>query len=143
MREIKNIVSIYINDILDILDCKHKTELTFRYLKELKEKLGEDFNIHIALMKHKEDGVSGIREVLKVKGYGDLDIGKLKTNIPNLIQSRLKGRDQIEVKHHLVFFSIAKDELLVNENNLSYFYNIDSLLSGSYVDNLLSKIKKV
>jgi len=92
-------------------------------------------------MKHKEDSVSGIREVFKVAGYEDLDTGKLKTNIPNLIQARLKDRDQSEVKHHLVFFSISKDELLVNENNLSYFYNIDSLLSGSYLDSLISRIE--
>jgi len=38
MRVLKNIVSIYINDTIGILDCKHKTELTFRYLKRAKRK---------------------------------------------------------------------------------------------------------
>ena len=53
------------------------------------------------------------------------------------ISINLKGREK---NHKVVLFSDLKNELLMNKNNGSYFYNIDSLLSGRFIDNLIEEL---
>lgn len=141
MRQSKHTISIYIKDDLDILNCRHKKALALRNLLEIQNELDENYNMNSYFVKNSSK-INNIVRVRKIKKFDSLSIAVVKTDLNKFLSLRLKGREQAERKHILVFFSTEEDMLLVNENNYSYFYDIGSLLTGSFKESLLKIIKE-
>lgn len=141
MRQSKHTISIYIKDVLDILSCGHKKALALRNLLEIQNELDENYNMNSYFVKNSSK-INNIVRVRKIKKFDSLSIAVVKTDLNKFLSLRLKGREQAERKHILVFFSTEEDMLLVNENNYSYFYDIGSLLTGSFKESLLKIIKE-
>ena len=141
MRELKHIVSIYIRDDLDILNCKHKQALVLSNIKRLQNGLDENYIIGSYFVKN-TDKVSCISTTKRIKGFESLSICTNKSSFNKLIPIKLKDRKQIERKHFLIIFSTDEDKLLANENNYSYFYNLGNLLTGDFIDEFLDIIKE-
>lgn len=139
MKKDKHYISIFIKDDLDILKCTHKRALTLTNIQELQGGLDENYSIHSYFVKDTEK-INNIAVVKNIKKFEALDIAVLKTNFNKTLSLRLKDRKQSENKHFLVIFSTEEDRLLVNENNYSYFYDIGSLLTGSFKESLLNII---
>ncbi len=146
--EKKLTVEIFIdNDSLDILSCVHKRELSLanlrnfissiiskRYIKIHAYVVSGDSNI---LSERKLEAMLIILNTLNkegnLKSKWFIDPSKQDSKI----SINLKGREK---NHKVVLFSDLKNELLMNKNNGSYFYNIDSLLSGRFIDNLIEEL---
>ena len=146
--EKKLIVQIFIdNDSLDILSCVHKRELSLANLRSFIDSIiskkytkidayivSGDSNI---LSERKLEAILTLLDNpdkegnLKFKWFVDSSKQDSKVSI------NLKGREK---NHKVVLFSDLKNELLMNKNNGSYFYNIDSLLSGRFIDNLIEEL---
>ena len=149
------IIKIFIdNDSLDILSCVHKRELTINSIIALKEKLDWEIDKEIDL-KLFVYIISGDNNILSEKNlkativparifnasseYKERTLYKFvcHSDSEDLLTIQLKGREK---NHKVVLFSDLKNELLMNKNNGSYFYNIDSLLSGRFIDNLVKEL---
>lgn len=141
MRHLKHTISIYIKDDLDILNCRHKKTLALSNLLEIQNELDENYNMNSYFVKN-SNKINNVAVVKKIKRFDSLDIAVVKTDLNKFLSLRLKGREQMERKHILVFFSTEEDMLVVNENNYSYFYDIGSLLTGSFKESLLNIIKE-
>ena len=139
MKKDKHYISIFIKDDLNILKCTHKRALALTNIKELQNGLDENYSIHSYFVKDTEK-VNNLAVVKNIKKFETLDIAVLKTNFNKTLSLRLKDRKQSENKHFLIIFSTEEDRLLVNENNYSYFYDIGSLLTGSFKESLLNII---
>lgn len=145
-KELK--VEIFIdNDSLNILSCVHKRELSLASLRNFTNSISSKKYIKIDAYI-----VSGDNNILSER---KLEAMLIILNKPNKegelnfkwfmdpskqdskISIKLKSRER---NHKVVLFSDLKNELLMNKNNGSYFYNIDSLLSGSFVDNLIKEL---
>lgn len=139
------IVQIFIdNDSLDILSCVHKRELSLINLRSFIDSI-------ISKKYTKIDAyiVSGDSNVLSERRLEAMLIPFSNLNLEedprfkwfskqdSKISINLKGREK---KHKVVLFSDLKNELLMNKNNGSYFYNIDSLLSGRFINNLIEEL---
>lgn len=139
MRKLKHEISVYIKDDLDILDCKHKKALVLGNLLDMQNCLNENYNLSSYFVKN-DRRVNNISVVKNVKEFDSLNILTLKTDFSKLLSIKLKDRKQIERKHFLIVFSREEERLSVNENNYSYFYNINNLLTGSFKESLLNII---
>ena len=146
--EEKLTVEIFIdNDSLDILSCVHKRELSLanlrnfissviskKYIKIDAYIISGDSNI---LSERKLEATLTLYENPDKEGNLNfkwfVDPSKQDSKISIKLKSRKKN-------HKVVLFSDLKNELLMNRNNGSYFYNIDSLLSGRFIDNLLEEL---
>ena len=153
--EKKLIVEIFIdNDSLDILSCVHKRELSLANLHNFINSMVFNTNSIISKKNIKIDvyAISGDSNILserKLEAVLTLlnntnKEGNLKfkwfidpSKQDSKISINLKGREK---NHKVVLFSDLKNELLMNKNNGSYFYNIDSLLSGRFIDNLIKEL---
>ena len=142
------IVEIFIdNDSLNILSCVHKRELSLanlrnfinsiiskKYIKLDAYVISGDSNI---LSERKSEAVLTLLENPDKEGnlkfIWFIDPSKQDSKI----SINLKGREK---NHKVVLFSDLKNELLMNKNNGSYFYSIDSLLSGRFIDNLIEEL---
>ena len=145
-KELK--VEIFIdNDSLDILSCVHKRELSLANIRNFTNSI-----ISKKYIKINAYVISGNNNILSERkleamliSLNSLDIeGNLKfkwfmdpSKQDSKISINLKGREK---NHKVVLFSDLKNELLMNKNNGSYFYNIDSLLSGRFIDNLIEEL---
>ncbi len=132
------IVEIFIdNDSLDILSCVHKRELSLANLRNFISSIISKKNIEIDA--YIISGDSNILSERKLEAMLLLNFRWFMD--PNKQDSKisinLKGREK---NHKVVLFSDLKNELLMNKNNGSYFYNIDSLLSGRFIDNLIEEL---
>ena len=142
------IVQIFIdNDSLDILSCVHKRELSLAnlhsFINSIISKREIKINAYIISGDNNILSERNLEAMLIILNSPDKD-GNLKPRWfidPNKLDSKisinLKGREK---NHKVVLFSDLKNELLMNRNNGSYFYNIDSLLSGRFIDNLIEKL---
>lgn len=139
MKKDKHYISIFIKDDLDILKCTHKRALALTNIQELQNGLDENYSIYSYFVKDTEK-ISNIANVKNVKKFEALNIAIMKTNFNKNLSLRLKDRKQNKNKHFLIIFSTEEDKLLVNENNYSYFYDIGSLLTGSFKESLLNTI---
>ena len=142
------IVQIFIdNDSLDILSCVHKRELSLANLRNFISSI--IFKKYIKIDAYVVSGDSNILSERKLEAMITLfdnpyNEGNLKSKWfvdsskqDSKISINLKGREK---NHKVVLFSDLKNELLMNKNNGSYFYNIDSLLSGRFIDNLIEEL---
>ena len=142
------IVEIFIdNDSLDILSCIHKRELSLANLRNFISSI--IFKKYIKIDAYVVSGDSNILSERKLEAVLTLfdnpnKEGNLKlkwfmdpSKQDSKISINLKGREK---NHKVVLFSDLKNELLMNKNNGSYFYNIDSLLSGRFIDNLIEEL---
>ena len=146
--EEKLTVEIFIdNDSLDILSCVHKKELSLanlrNFIKSIISKkcikidtyiISGDSNI---LSERKIEAMLIILNTLNKEGNLNLEWFVDPSKKVSKISINLKGREK---NHKVVLFSDLKNELLMNKNNGSYFYNIDSLLSGRFIDNLIKEL---
>lgn len=139
MRHLKHTISIYIKDNLDILNCRHKKTLALSNLLEVQNELDENYNMNSYFVKDSSK-INNVAVVKKINKFDSLNIAVVKTDLNKFLSLRLKEREQIERKHILVFFSTEEDMLVVNKNNYSYFYDIGSLLTGSFKESLLKII---
>jgi len=140
MRKERDTISIYINSSIDTLTDRSKKELISGSINELKNRITKDVDITLYFVNHITNREKFIATVKSIKEF-DTEVCSMKCDLYKLMQVRLKYRYQLESKHYLVLFSKPEDELITNENNYSYFYNLDSLLSGSFLDDLLSKVE--
>lgn len=149
------IVEIFIdNNSLDILSCVYKRELSLANLRSFINSIIFNTNSiiskkHIKIDTYVISGDSNILLERKLEAVLTLldntnKEGNLKFKWfidPNKQDSKifinLKGREK---NHKIVLFSDLKNELLMNKNNGSYFYNIDSLLSGRFIDSLIEEL---
>ena len=149
------IVQIFIdNDRLDILSCVHKRELVLANLHNFINSIIFNTNSiiskkHIKIDAYVVSGDSNILSERKLEAVLALlnntnKEGNLKfkwfidpSKQDSKISINLKGRKK---NHKIVLFSDLKNELLMNKHNGSYFYNIDSLLSGRFIDNLIEEL---
>ena len=146
--EKKLIVQIFIdNDSLDILSCVHKRELSLANLRNFISSIiskkcikidtyiiSGDSNI---LSERKLEAMLIILNTLNKEGNLNFKWFVDPSKQDSKISINLKGREK---NHKIVLFSDLKNELLMNKNNGSYFYNIDSLLSGRFIDNLIEEL---
>lgn len=137
MKKDKHYIVVLIKDELDLLKCSHKRALSLTNILELQNGLDENYSIHSYFVKDTEK-INNIAVVKNIKKFEALNIAVLKTNFNKHVSLRLKDRKQNENKHFLIIFSTEEDRLLVNENNYSYFYDIGSLLTGSFKESLLN-----
>ena len=142
------IVEIFIdNDSLDILSCVYKRELSLanlrnfinsiiskKYIKINAYIISGDNNI---LSERKLEAVLTLLDNPDKEGNLNLKWFMGPSKQDSKISINLKGREK---NHKVVLFSDLKNELLMNKNNGSYFYNIDSLLSGRFIDNLIEEL---
>ncbi len=142
------IVEIFIdNDSLDILSCVHKRELSLanirnfinsiiskKYIKIDTYIISGDSNI---LSERKLEAMLIILNNLDNEGNLKIKWFMDPSKQDSKISINLKGREK---NHKVVLFSDLKNELLMNKNNGSYFYNIDSLLSGRFINNLIEEL---
>lgn len=151
----KLIVQIFVdNDSLDILSCVHKKELTINSIVSLKEKLDWEISkeIDLRLFVYVISGENNILSEKNLKAtivparifnasseYKERTLYKLVhcSDSGDVLTIQLKGREK---NHKVILFSESSNELLMNKNNGSYFYNIDSLLSGRFIDNLVKEL---
>ena len=136
--EKKLIVEIFIdNDSLDILSCVHKRELSLANLRNFISSIISKKNIEIDA--YIISGDSNILSERKLEAMLLLNFRWFMdpSKQDSKISINLKGREK---NHKVVLFSDLKNELLMNKNNGSYFYNIDSLLSGRFIDNLIEEL---
>ena len=151
----KLIVQIFVdNDSLDILSCVHKKELTINSIVSLKEKLDWEIGkeIDLRLFVYVISGENNILSEKNLKAtivparifnasseYKERTLYKLVhcSDSGDVLTIQLKGREK---NHKVILFSESSNELLMNKNNGSYFYNIDSLLSGRFIDNLVKEL---
>lgn len=148
----KLIVQIFVdNDSLDILSCVHKRELSlanlYSFINSISSKKYIKIDAYIVsgdsniLSERKLEAVLNLlenpdKEVnLNFRWFVRWSINPSKQD--SKISINLKGREK---NHKVVLFSDLKNELLMNKNNGSYFYNIDSLLSGRFIDNLVKEL---
>ena len=142
------IVEIFVdNDSLDILSCVHKRELSLANLRSFIDSIISKREVKINA--YIISGDSNILSERKLEAmltiFNNLDKeGNLKprwfaylSKQDSKISIKLKDREK---NHKVVLFSDLKNELLMNKNNGSYFYNIDSLLSGRFIDSLLKEL---
>ncbi len=146
--EKKLIVEIFIdNDSLNILSYVHKRELSLANLRSFIDSIiskkcikidtyiiSGDSNI---LSERKLEAMLIILNTLNKEGNLNLKWFMDPSKQDSKISINLKGREK---NHKVVLFSDLKNELLMNKNNGSYFYNIDSLLSGGFIDNLIKEL---
>lgn len=142
------IVQIFIdNDSLDILSCVHKRELSLINLRSFIDSIiskkytkidayivSGDSNV---LSERKLEAMLIILNTLNKEGNLNLKWFMDPNKQDSKISINLKGREK---NHKIVLFSDLKNELLMNKNNGSYFYNIDSLLSGRFINNLIEEL---
>ena len=146
--EKKLIVQIFIdNDSLNILSCVHKRELSLANLRNFISSIIS--KRYIKIHAYVVSGDSNILSERKLEAMITLfdnpyNEGNLKSKWfvdsskqDSKISINLKGREK---NHKVVLFSDLKNELLMNKNNGSYFYNIDSLLSGRFINNLIEEL---
>ena len=143
--EKKLIVQIFIdNDSLDILSCVHKRELSLANLRNFISSIIS--KRYIKIHAYVVSGDSNILSERKLEAmlipFSNLNLEedprfKWFSKQDSKISIKLKGREK---NHKVVLFSDLKNELLMNKNNGSYFYNIDSLLSGRFIDNLIEEL---
>jgi hypothetical protein len=146
--EEKLTVEIFIdNDSLDILSCVHKKELSLANLHNFISSI--IYKKYIKIDAYVVSGDSNVLSDRKLEATLTLSENPDKEGNLNFkwfvdpskqdskISINLKGREK---NHKVVLFSDLKNELLMNKNNGSYFYNIDSLLSGRFIDNLLEEL---
>ena len=142
------IVEIFIdNDSLDILSCVHKRELSLanlrNFINSIISKKYIKIDIYIIsgdsniLSERKLEAMLIILNTLSKEGNLNLEWFIDPSKQDSKISINLKGREK---NHKVVLFSDLKNELLMNKNNGSYFYNIDSLLSGRFIDNLVEEL---
>ncbi len=147
------IVQIFIdNDSLDILSCVHKRELSLANLRNFISSIILSSIISKRYIKIDTYIISGDNNILSERKLeATLTLSEKPDKEGNLnfkwfvdpskqdskISINLKGREK---NHKVVLFSDLKNELLMNRNNGSYFYNIDSLLSGRFIDNLVEEL---
>ena len=132
------IVEIFIdNDSLDILSCVYKRELSLVNLRNFISSIISKKNIEIDA--YIISGNSNILSERKLEAMLLLNFRWFMdpSKQDSKISINLKGREK---NHKVVLFSDLKNELLMNKNNGSYFYNIDSLLSGRFIDNLIEEL---
>ena len=142
------IVEIFIdNDSLDILSCVHKRELSLANLRSFIDSIISKKCIKIdAYIISGDNNILSERKLeamliilnkpdkegnLNFKWF--MDPSKQDSKISISLKSREKN-------HKVVLFSDLKNELLMNKNNGSYFYNIDSLLSGRFINKLIEEL---
>ena len=142
------IVEIFIdNDSLNILSCVHKRELSLANLRNFINSIISKKYIKIdAYIVSGDNNILSERKleaILTLLDNPDKE-GNLKfiwfidpSKQDSKISINLKGREK---NHKVVLFSDLKNELLMNKNNGSYFYNIDSLLSGRFVNSLIEEL---
>ena len=146
--EKKLIVEIFIdNDSLNILSCVHKRELSLANLRSFINSIIS--KKYIKINAYIISGDSNILSERKLEAMitlfdnpnkeGNLNFKWFMDPIKqdSKISINLKGREK---NHKVVLFSDLKNELLMNKNNGSYFYHIDSLLSGRFIDNLIEEL---
>ena len=149
-------VEIFIDlNALNILSCVHKRELTINSIIALKEKLDWEIDKEIDL-KLFVYIISGDNNILSEKNlkativparifnasseYKERTLYKFvcHSDSEDLLTIQLKGRKN---NHKVVLFSELSNELLMNKNNGSYFYEIDKILSGRFIDNLVGELR--
>ena len=146
--EKKLIVQIFIdNDSLDILSCVHKRELSLanlrNFIKSIISKKCIKIDTYIIsgdsyiLSERKSEAMLIILNTLNKEGNLNLKWFMDPSKQDSKVSINLKGREK---NHKVVLFSDLKNELLMNKNNGSYFYNIDSLLSGRFINNLIEEL---
>ena len=142
------IVEIFIdNDSLDILSCVYKRELSLanlrNFIKSIISKKCIKIDTYIIsgdsyiLSERKLEAVLTLFDNPNKEGNLNFKWFMDPIKQDSKISINLKGREK---NHKVVLFSDLKNELLMNKNNGSYFYNIVSLLSGRFVDNLVEEL---